>query len=263
MDRALANGRLRYEGIAKAPKIAAALKRMGELDDLIAKHDEEFGPPLSLNDAYLKEGYDAQQRPRVLLNVERHAVKKKLGSDRRSALRKLMKSEGSDSQILVSTNLGDRSNTSLYIEERTRKQSQDLPDRWTNRMDVKVVGSRERGQYDSSKKEIRAGDSQVALHELGHAVEYQIPEVGRLARSFFDRRTEGLQREALYPGVPGRADEVGFPKAFPTSVYAGRSYAGATEMLSMGLQALFFDTHDFWDVDPEYRDFILHLLLEV
>lgn len=52
--------------------------------------------------------------------------------------------------------------------------------------------------------------------------------------------------------------------AFPSSAYAGRFYAaGSTEMLSVGLESLFFDTHDFWDKDPEYRDFILALLLEV
>jgi hypothetical protein len=110
--------------------------------------------------------------------------------------------------------------------------------------------------------------SRTALHELGHWIETFNPEMNQACIDFLNKRTAGETAEKLSKLVLGSnyADyEIAKPDKF-ISPYMGKIYkdaAGktyATEILSMGLEYLWFDPLEFARRDPEYFDFIYKLV---
>lgn len=102
----------------------------------------------------------------------------------------------------------------------------------------------------------RAGMVGCALHELGHRMEYTVPRIVEMERLFYQRRTAGEEPEWLGPGYEEheltRRDRFVDP-------YMGKEYGSAYEILTMGLEGLFFGTCDL-SKDPEFEAFILGVL---
>jgi hypothetical protein len=111
--------------------------------------------------------------------------------------------------------------------------------------------------------------SQV-VHELGHHIELTKPGAKEAAQKFVDYRcadekftdigaNSGYQEMA---GEKGRKDN--FDRHFDdvSSYYVGKVYEdGATEVISMGLQALHDNPREFINNDPEYAGFVIQQLM--
>ncbi len=114
----------------------------------------------------------------------------------------------------------------------------------------------------------------VILHEIGHALEYLYPDYAKKVRDFWAHRCEGTLAENMLAVYGGnyRFDEIGYPDHFDKvfgrgdkAAYAGKRYSGgpndgATEITSMGLQALLENPVEFAKNDPEYFALIVGCL---
>lgn len=109
------------------------------------------------------------------------------------------------------------------------------------------------------------------IHELGHALEHNVPGLHAKVEAFYKSRTKGEVLKASAKGYPYTDDKWGLMGK--RGAYAGRWYgpakAGAeaanykmtsSEIVSMGLEHLFTDPLKFAQTDPEYFDFIMSLL---
>ena len=142
-----------------------------------------------------------------------------------------------------------------------------------------------RANYSKDRREIRLKPDQnadVIIHEFGHGIEHQWPDVDRRSREFLDHRMAGSDErverlDKLFPGRGFRDHEVGrgdhFGRAFDQdpvdAFYCGKEYRRiaddprsryATEILSMGIQKLHEDPIGFARKDPEYCAFVLGIL---
>ena len=104
---------------------------------------------------------------------------------------------------------------------------------------------------------------QYALHEWGHAME-DVPIVSALQHEFYARRTLGFPVEQLKDIYPNKKYDIHemtrrdrFVDAYMGKLYGGHRY----EIVSMGLEYVFFNRERIWRKDPEYVKFILGLLL--
>jgi hypothetical protein len=108
----------------------------------------------------------------------------------------------------------------------------------------------------------------VATHELGHAVEFSVPEIHVATNRFLRRRTLG-QKSVQYMNNP---DERVVPDGF-TNEYVGKQYGDeATEVFTLGMESLIHGRYSFTSSsgdlsavggcdDPEHRDVVLGSLL--
>jgi len=122
---------------------------------------------------------------------------------------------------------------------------------------------------DATSKEQVQGQTQtqVVCHELGHAIEYRKPGVQEAANAFLNYRVgdeKPVDIGGVMAGEMGRKDH--FDRVFPptSALYVGKVYqreasyiAPATEVVSMGVEALFKDPAGFIRKDPEYATFLL------
>ena len=112
--------------------------------------------------------------------------------------------------------------------------------------------------------------TRVAVHELGHAIETQMPGALKAAQNFLAHRVGAEPLKSLRQlygrgyGVNEMGREDDFGKHFKDrreALYVGKHYAGGwTEVISMGLEALYSDPIGFAQADPEYCGFILGIL---
>jgi hypothetical protein len=132
-----------------------------------------------------------------------------------------------------------------------------------------LVGSRSAAYVEG-----RTGDYSTAAHELSHRAEYSVVGVRTLEQAFlYDRSLEpdpdyegGTRRQALQP-IRGTNDkEMCWPDNF-IHRYMGRHYdTGTTEILSMGMEAMFAGAHGGLigigrsKPDIEYRNMVLGIL---
>jgi hypothetical protein len=101
----------------------------------------------------------------------------------------------------------------------------------------------------------------TALHELGHRMEYLVPQLQSLARDYLEHRTRGERRESLatllsdrrYRGEYARKDKFTHP-------YFGKEYPDATEIVSMGLEAVFLSEYNVWEEDLSLLEFLIGAL---
>lgn len=111
----------------------------------------------------------------------------------------------------------------------------------------------------------------VAVHEMGHGLEYQIPGAQERAREFRAYRVKGEQPTNMLAKFGGQytADEEGYEDEFgkffgagsSSAFYTGKAYKhGSTEIISMGVQSLYNNPVDFAEKDPEYAKFIIGIL---
>jgi hypothetical protein len=117
--------------------------------------------------------------------------------------------------------------------------------------------------------------TQTTVHELGHAIEYRKPGVQKAALAFLEYRLNG-EPEVDFKDVPGGQEMAGekgrkdhFDRHFEatSAYYCGKQYyekdgskSPGTEVLSMGLEALFRDPVSFMRDDPEYAQFVVAML---
>lgn len=105
---------------------------------------------------------------------------------------------------------------------------------------------------------------EVALHELGHRLELTNPFLQQMAQAYFEQRTAGERVRSLADVYPGRGYKLrDLVKTDRWSeAYFGRIYPGSkdTEIISMGLESLFFSTNFVWEDDHGVLEFILGLL---
>jgi len=103
----------------------------------------------------------------------------------------------------------------------------------------------------------------VAVHELGHHIEFRNPEVKARAIAFLDRRTAGESARPLAEITNNsnyRAGEVAQADRFP-SPYMGKRYNdGSTEIISMGLEYFYSDPLKLAKDDPDYFMFMYDVL---
>ena len=96
-----------------------------------------------------------------------------------------------------------------------------------------------------------------SYHELGHRFERMYPEILKLEKQFYDRRTAGEPLQHLGPGYDesekSRFDH--FVSAYMGKDYGGRGY----ELLSMGMESVYCKSYNL-AMDPEYENFILGIL---
>lgn len=105
-------------------------------------------------------------------------------------------------------------------------------------------------------------------HEIGHHLEYAIPGAQKLCQEFLAHRTAGETPADLSAlGLTQDSDAKGvkddFGKTFGTTqcYYVGRLYSdGGTEILSMGIEALYGSPIHFAQSDPEYFAFVMGIV---
>jgi len=120
----------------------------------------------------------------------------------------------------------------------------------------------------------RPGDKDTLLHELCHRMEVVYGEqnnagyhpLSMAMHSFFNSRTKGEETQKLrdlYPGYAYEGHEISKPDKFIDG-YCGKIYKGeSTELLTMGLQYLFFPrfgSNRDVNKDPAYRRLILGVM---
>lgn len=114
------------------------------------------------------------------------------------------------------------------------------------------------------------------VHELGHFYEHQVPGAREAAIGFWERRTKDDSFERLRDLYPNAGFD---PKEWTKKdqfrhAYVGKVYyrsggnkpigpsdtIDATEVISMGIEEMYADPAGFATRDPDYFDFIWHLI---
>ena len=133
-----------------------------------------------------------------------------------------------------------------------------------------------RAHYNPLEKSVNvtdADESWVLVHEIGHAIEDQYPDVHQRAVEFLLKRRNGEQPQTMKQLTGSKfykKDEIAYKDNF-TEPYMGKVYTGgldiddpknyqATEIISMGVQKYYQDAGAFQAADPEYFDFIYAIL---
>jgi hypothetical protein len=139
---------------------------------------------------------------------------------------------------------------------------------------IKVVTKGNRASYNASAGHVlnaRQGmPDRVAIHELGHAIEGNMPGALAASLAFAAYRTKGSPTVKMADVMPTRGyhqSETGnkdhFDRALPAEAayYCGKDYGGVgSEILSVGIEHLYADPAGFAQKDPEYAAFIVGLL---
>lgn len=104
----------------------------------------------------------------------------------------------------------------------------------------------------------------VVVHELGHWLESQDPNIHQAALAFLSRRTAGETPQPLarlQPTYGYAPDEMAKPDKFKQP-YVGKIYPdnAATEIVSMGVEQMYTNPARFAREDPDYFDWTYTLL---
>lgn len=171
-------------------------------------------------------------------------------------------------------------NTRGYLREDFAEVSGLIPAEWAQGAGgFKVAHTTTRAFYmhgvDGSKAFMAVGSStpRTVLHELGHRFERTVPGALSLEAQFYDRRTRrrnGLREDPVPMGGAYGAEELTREDKWRNR-YMGKAYrrnggptdsqpavAGAFELLSMGLEHLFYGEPD--GLDEDYREWLLGVL---
>ena len=109
--------------------------------------------------------------------------------------------------------------------------------------------------------------SSVVVHEMGHWLEASDPEVARKAQAFLRRRTANeapVRLKSIYPRHGYKVNEITKRDKF-VDAYTGKQYIQggvmyATEIMSMGMQAMVENPEGFATADPDFFDFVYNTL---
>lgn len=101
------------------------------------------------------------------------------------------------------------------------------------------------------------------IHELGHQIEYSNPSIKQAANDFLERRTAGKEVKTLNELTNSTrfephevAKEGGFINPYVGKIYGDK----ATEVVSMGVEALWRYPSQFIKDDPEHASLIIDIL---
>jgi hypothetical protein len=116
-----------------------------------------------------------------------------------------------------------------------------------------VKTSKGRAEYDNGViKFPKSADMATIIHEAGHAWEDKDIRVSMVVHAFLTQRTQGDKKVKLNTLRSGYdKDEVTRPDKF-YSPYVGKTYSTATEVLSMGVEAMYRNPIRFAKSDPEH-----------
>jgi SPP1 gp7 family putative phage head morphogenesis protein len=110
---------------------------------------------------------------------------------------------------------------------------------------IATPGARAYATPDRSLIELGGSGTPVAVHELAHAIEFADGRALQRSLAFLAARTRGERLQLLrdlVPGMPYGDNEYARPDQF-VNPYTGKDYgSGATEVTSMGYQAIAGDT---------------------
>jgi SPP1 gp7 family putative phage head morphogenesis protein len=120
------------------------------------------------------------------------------------------------------------------------------------------------GYADETTSVLSQSARETVVHELGHRMETVVPNMRRLERQFYDRRTAGDTERHMGPGF--MPSEMTKPDDF-FDAYVGKDYGTQFELVSMGYEQILTPGMHERAVDllldDEYIDFLLGLLAAV
>jgi hypothetical protein len=165
------------------------------------------------------------------------------------------------------------------LEKDLKTANNYLPTRWTDKFNSQpiVIQNKPRGFYNSNAfKNLQTGEDietiaasvkdysslrlSTMLHEQTHRVESNIDGIVELEAQFFNRRTAGQPEEYLrdITGNASYGDEKAIKDNF-ANPYMGKKYSDSYEILTNGMEQLFFGQEDIRK-DTDLMDFILGVL---
>lgn len=105
----------------------------------------------------------------------------------------------------------------------------------------------------------------ILVHEMGHNIQENNPEVNKAVQDFWRYRTEGHEKIDISTipgnegigGFQGHGRHGNFERAFPKAAAHYAGHEGGLETFTMGLQKLYDDPAAFAAKDPEYAQFII------
>ncbi len=147
----------------------------------------------------------------------------------------------------------------------------------TVEIDMEIILGRSRAWHQATypRPTIHVGTASTIgthVHELGHTLESYYAYGKTAAQDFLTYRRAGEQPRRfmdVFPGSNYKETEIGikdrFDETFPgdlnSAYYTGKLYAhNSTEVVSMGVQALYEDPTGFVSRDPEFAKFIMGYL---
>ena len=131
-------------------------------------------------------------------------------------------------------------------------------------------GVKVRESYNKADQRIKIGPkttTRTVLHEYVHSLEHSYPDIQQKANAF--RRARGMRvpgrgRKLMKEMKGGWGDEEGWEDEWVDKggdVYSGRLYqSSATEILTVGIERLYTDPVAFYQLDPEYFEFVVSAL---
>ena len=173
----------------------------------------------------------------------------------------------SENNKIVITFIDD---TAGAVQTRITKNVQDFADMVSGEVFDGVVNKeiniltqeRVRAAYAPSTNRMRVSSTsstgREVIHELGHWLENQNPEIRQKATDFLGTRTKGKQAKTLGNAFNSaeKAKDGGF-----IDDYMGRIYeSDDTEIISMGMDKLYSDPYKLAKEDPEYFRLIYNIL---
>ena len=115
--------------------------------------------------------------------------------------------------------------------------------------------------------DVGRGETSTVVHELGHLMEHSIPKIADLSQQFYNKRTKGETLEKLkdITGDDSYTDDEVTRKDNFANPYIGKWYGslGSSEIISIGMEGVLFNSYDLWQKDPEHTKFMLGLILGV
>jgi DNA topoisomerase IB len=286
-DHVVQAGQFRYQQLMDTPEMKAAQQEVDEAELAKMQWEEEMGPYPSIPDwvrmtrdwtSQQKTEWDDAQRPGQDIRGRLWRAKKELAETRDRVFKnELQRRRKLAPKGTMETRLNNTKPATARIERQVHHAATKLPETWIKNVGrVGVEHSGGRGEWNGRR--IQSRSQSVTMHELGHAVEERNPEIHRLVTDFFSARIAERGEHPKWLGKGYRDDEVHFPGMFPddyTSKWYGPRGAfipedpgdpRSTEILSMGLQSLFYKQNwakDLWESDDqEFRNFLLGLLFD-
>jgi hypothetical protein len=131
---------------------------------------------------------------------------------------------------------------------------------------LKMVNYNKRANYNPVEASINLNEldnPKAYIHELGHHLEMQHDEIGKMAKEFYERRTRNstlVKMKDIDPYGGYMDDEYTRPDSF-MNPYTGKHYNnGYTEIISMGIEHMYTDPVKFRLKDPEHFELTLKAL---
>lgn len=244
--------------IQRDPRVVEAKERQ---EKFRVAYNEEMDKQQAVTD----RGETPNYRASMAIHSEYMAAKLDVAAARTVALTQAMaarRSLGGGPEPIAARRADQKEGPAKKLVGTVKRAMDELPSEWFPGPTIKVLHNEEEAYWNDELRLVVASNQYDAMHELGHVVESSYAPVGDLVDAFFAERVKD------FPLVKSRSGWQAYKGAFPVESYMERYYPkGHTEVLSITLQQLLRDAvigDNVWDDgDPEVRDFVLGLLMEV